>query len=99
MQQAIAADHQTYTGKEQDVYLFKTTDGRVLGYLFELGECSTVMTHVPANGVTQAEAFIAAEAKKNFGPLFITPNKVLYKCYTAPIWQDSDTYLVAQALN
>jgi hypothetical protein len=99
VQQAIAADHQTYAGKEQDVYLFKTTDGRVLGYLFEQGECSTVMTHVPANGLAQAEAFIAAEVKKNFGPLFITPDKVHYKYYTAPIWQDTDTYLVAQALN
>ncbi|RSK38426.1 hypothetical protein [Hymenobacter perfusus] len=99
VRQAIAADHQTYAGQEQDVYLFKTTDGRVLGYLFEQGECSTVMTRIPANGLAQAEAFIAAEVKKNFGPLFITPGNVQYKYYTAPIGQNTDTYLVAQALN
>ncbi|HEX8505453.1 MAG TPA: hypothetical protein VF630_08805 [Hymenobacter sp.] len=99
VQRSIAANQQTFAGKEQDVYLFRTADGRVLGYLFEQGECSTVMTHVPANGLAQADAFIAAEVQKNFGPLFITPENVQYKYYTAPIWQNTDTYLVAQALN
>ncbi|RSK47492.1 hypothetical protein [Hymenobacter rigui] len=99
VQQAITANKQTFVGQEQGVFLVKTTDGRLLGYLFEQGECSTVMTHIPANGLAQAEAFIAAEVKKNFGPMFRTSDNVSYKYYTAPIGQNADTYLVAQALN
>lgn len=57
------------------------------------------MTHIPANGLAQAEAFIAAEVKKNFGPMFLTSGNVSYKYCTAPIGQNADTYLVAQALN
>ncbi|WP_133271075.1 hypothetical protein [Hymenobacter radiodurans] len=99
VQQSITAQQQTFVGREQDVYLFTTPQGAVLGYLFEQGECSTVMTQVPAGRLAQAEAFIAAEVKKNFGPMLISPANVHYKLYTAPIWQDTETYVVAQALN
>ncbi|QIL78442.1 hypothetical protein [Hymenobacter sp. HDW8] len=84
---------------EQDVYLFNTPTGAVLGYLFEQGECTAVMTQVPAGRLQQAEAFIAAEVQKNFGPMLISPANVRYKLYTAPIWQDTETYLVASSLN
>jgi hypothetical protein len=96
---SIAANKQTFYAMEQDVYLFKTQEGRVLGYLFEQGECSAVMTQIPANRLKEAEQFIAAEVKKNYGPLFITKEQVHFKYYTAPIWQDTETYLVASSLN
>lgn len=99
VQRFITTSQQKFVGKEQDVLLFKTADGRVIGYLFEQGECSTVMTHVPPTKLAQAEAFIAAEVSRNHGPMFITPDRVSYKYYTAPIWQNTDTYLVAQAMN
>ena len=95
--QAIVANKQTLVGMEEDIALFKTPEGRIIGYLIEQGECSTVLTQIPAGGKEQAEQFIAAEVNKNHGPLFITKEHVQYKYYTAR--QGANDYIVAQAMN
>ena len=94
---AIVANKQTLVGMEEDIALFKTPEGRIIGYLIEQGECSTVLTQLPSGGKEPAEQFIAAEVKKNYGPLFITKENVRYKYYTAR--QGAHDYIVAQALN
>jgi hypothetical protein len=96
VQHSVDSAQQTFYRQEEDVYLFKTPDDRVIGYLFEQGECSTVMTQLPADGREQAEQYIAAEIKKNYGPMFITKDKQHFKYYTTE--QGGETYLVAQAL-
>lgn len=97
VQQAIASNNQIFEGMMEDIALFKTPDGRIIGYLIEQGECSTVLTQIPAGELAQAEQLIAAEVKKNYGPLFITSEEVYYKYYTAG--QGANDYLIAQALN
>ncbi|MET4073117.1 hypothetical protein [Hymenobacter sp. UYCo722] len=94
---AIETYKQVFFRKEEDIYLFKTTDDTVVGYLFEQGECTAVLTQIPSNGMADAEKFIAAEVKKNHGPMFITKDNVQFKYYTAK--QGADYYLVASDFN
>ena len=91
----VEASKQTFVGMEEDISLFKTTQGMVVGYLFEQGECSTVLTQIPGGETAQAEAFIADEVKKNRGELFRTDDNVQFKYYKAR--QGNAEYLVAQA--
>ena len=98
VEQSIAAHRQVFAGRdEDDVPFFTTPEGRVVGYLFEQGECSTVMTRIPPNQRPQAEAFIAAEVSRNYGPMFITPAKVSYKLYIASTMEGTNPCLVAQS--
>ena len=96
VQRLVEAAHQTFYRREENIYLFKTREDQVVGYLFEQGECSAVMTQLPADGREQAEQYIATEVNQNYGPTFITKDNQRFQYYTAQ--QGKETYLVAQAL-
>ncbi|RPD44656.1 hypothetical protein DNI29_21240 [Hymenobacter sediminis] len=103
VKKSVASHKQTYYGMDQDITLFKTPEGRIIGYLLEQGECSTVLLQVPEQQLQQASDFIAAEVKKNYGPMFFTnqEQKVSFKYYldTTPLREGKPAYLVAQAMN
>lgn len=95
VQRSVTAAKQVFSGREADILLYETPEGTIVGYLFEQGECSTVLTQILVDELEQAEAYITAQIKKNYGPMFITKDNQTYRYYAAQ--QGSNAYLVAQA--